>query len=382
MGADRTNFRVAHGGERLWEEWGRSGAELASILPEIRSLPGFVEPEPIQDPDASRFRMFDAYAQFTRRLGEQAPLVVVLEDVHWADRPTLQLLQHLARELVSSRVLVIATSRDTDITRASPLTESLAELNRGAGFQRIVLRGLDEDEVHAFIAATTGRAPATGLAARVFEETEGNPFFLSQIVSLLTEEGRLDDSVSDIPLPDGVREALGRRLDRLSEEANALLTTAAVVGREFEYETLTLLTDGGDEALLGLIEEGLDVRVIEELDRPGRFRFTHALTQETLLEELSTTRRVRLHSNVAEGQRQISGRTPRSEVGAPVVTGGPHAAAISESSERQRAAKSRRCSARGIESPRPRRQRKYCRNSSNAEQKRAADAKLPKPRIG
>ena len=119
-------------------------------------------------------------------------------------------------------------------------------------------------------------------------------------MSLLTEEGRLDDSVSDIPLPDGVREALGRRLDRLSEEANALLTTAAVVGREFEYETLTLLTDGGDEALLGLIEEGLDVRVIEELDRPGRFRFTHALTQETLLEELSTTRRVRLHSNVAE----------------------------------------------------------------------------------
>ena len=309
MGADRTNFRVAHGGERLWEEWGRSGAELASILPEIRSLPGFVEPEPIQDPDASRFRMFDAYAQFTRRLGEQAPLVVVLEDVHWADRPTLQLLQHLARELVSSRVLVIATSRDTDITLASPLTESLAELNRGAGFQRIVLRGLDEDEVHAFIAATTGRAPATGLAARVFEETEGNPFFLSQIVSLLTEEGRLDDSVSDIPLPDGVREALGRRLDRLSEEANALLTTAAVVGREFEYETLTLLTDGGDEALLGLIEEGLDVRVIEELDRPGRFRFTHALTQETLLEELSTTRRVRLHSNVAEAlERQYGDR--------------------------------------------------------------------------
>ena len=102
-------------------------------MPEIRSLPGFVEPEVIQDPDAARFRMFDAYAQFMRRLGEQAPLVVVLEDLHWADRPTLQLLQHLARELVSSRVLVIATYRDTDITRASPRRPQQSRAPSSAG---------------------------------------------------------------------------------------------------------------------------------------------------------------------------------------------------------------------------------------------------------
>ena len=124
---------VAHGGERLWDGWGHSGAELATIMPEIRSLPGFVEPEVIQDPDAARFRMFDAYAQFMRRLGEQAPLVVVLEDLHWADRPTLQLLQHLARELVSSRVLVIATYRDTDITRASPRRPQQSRAPSSAG---------------------------------------------------------------------------------------------------------------------------------------------------------------------------------------------------------------------------------------------------------
>ena len=185
-------------------------------------------------------------------------------------------------------------------SRTSPLTEALAELNRGAGFQRIVLRGLDADEVRSFMAATTGREPAADFVARVFEETEGNPFFLGEIVNLLTEEGRLDDSVSDIPLPDGVREALGRRLDRLSAEANELLAVASVVGREFAYGTLAVMREYGADELLRLLEEGLDARVLKELEQPGRFRFTHALMQETLLYELTTTRRVRLHGEVAE----------------------------------------------------------------------------------
>ena len=126
----------------------------------------------------------------------------------------------------------------------------------------------------------------------------------------MTEEGSIEAaSVSDIALPDGVREALGRRPDRLSEEANQLLGTAAVVGREFEYETLKLLGEHDEDALLGLLEAGLDARVIEELPRSGRYRFTRALMQETLLAELSTTRRVRLHGQVAEAlERQYAER--------------------------------------------------------------------------
>jgi tetratricopeptide (TPR) repeat protein len=136
---------------------------------------------------------------------------------------------------------------------------------------------------------------------RVYEETEGNPFFVQQVVALMAEEGMLGaDSLSDIAVPDGVREALGRRLDRLSEEADELLKVAAVVGREFPYETLALLHEGGEEELLRLIEEGLDARVIEELPEPGRYQFTHAQMQETLLDELSTTRRVRLHGRIGE----------------------------------------------------------------------------------
>jgi predicted ATPase len=125
---------------------------------------------------------------------------------------------------------------------------------------------------------------------RIFEETEGNPFFLSEVVNLMAQEGKLSsESVSDIAIPDGVKEALGRRLDRISEEANELLQVAAVAGREFTYDTLNLLGDRADEELLRLVEEALRARVIEEMPQAGRYRFTHALMQETLLGELSTT---------------------------------------------------------------------------------------------
>ena len=136
---------------------------------------------------------------------------------------------------------------------------------------------------------------------RIFEETEGNAFFLSEVVNLMAQEGTLTkDSVSDIAIPDGVREALGRRLNRLREETNELLQVAAIIGREFTYETLTLLGDHDEDELLKLIEEALDARVIEETETAGRYRFTHAQMQETLLAELSTTRRVRLHGQVGE----------------------------------------------------------------------------------
>ena len=250
--------------------------------------------------ESAQFRLFDAYTNFLRAAADDSPLMIVLDDIHWADKPTLLLLQHLAREVHNVRILLVGTYRDTELARTHPLSEALAELNREGGFQRVVLRGLDEPEVRAYLAATTGREPARELVTSVYEETEGNPFFLSEVVNLLAEEGTLDRSVSDIALPDGVREALGRRLDRLSEEANELLTMASVVGREFEYETLKLLTEHDDDTLLALLEEGLAARVVEELDRPGRFRFSHALMQETLLAELSTTRRVRLHGQVAE----------------------------------------------------------------------------------
>jgi predicted ATPase len=177
----------------------------------------------------------------------------------------------------------------------------LASLNREGGFQRVSLGGLSRDEVANYMRAAARVEPSRAVVQRVHEETEGNPFFLAEVVNLMTEEGTItSDSVSDIAIPEGVREAPGRRLDRLSEEANALLQYAAVAGRQFAYETLKAVSEHDDAALLRLIEEGLAARVIEETEHAGRYQFTHALMQETLLEELSTTRKVRMHGQIAE----------------------------------------------------------------------------------
>jgi len=277
------------------------GPELTRIFPELRQLLDVAEPEEPSDPEAAQFRLFDAYTTFVRAMAKKMPLVIVLDDLHWADKPSLLLLRHLARELLRMRVLIVGTFRDTELSRTHPLSEALAELNRESGFQRIVLRGLSREEVLGYIRAAANVEPQRQLVDRIFEETEGNPFFLSEVVNLLTQEGAFSkESVSDIAVPDGVREALGRRLDLLSEEANELLAIAAIAGREFTYETLSFLGEGKEEAVLGLIEEALEARVIEELPQAGRYRFTHALMQETLLSELSTTRRVRIHGQVGE----------------------------------------------------------------------------------
>jgi hypothetical protein len=280
-----------------------AGAELVRLFPELPSILG-QEPQelpPVAD-ESAQFRLFDSYVSFLRAASDDSPLVVVLDDIHWADKPTLLLLQHMAREVSNARLLLVGTYRDTELSRTHPLSEALAELNRESGFQRVVLRGLEEPEVRAYLAATTGREPARDLVTRIFEETEGNPFFLAEVVNLMTEEGSFEaGSVSDIALPDGVREALGRRLDRLSEEANELLTTAAVVGREFDYDTLKLLSEHEDDALLSLLEAALDERVIEEMDRAGRYRFTHALMQETF-RETDRAWRVRRLSRGRRGQ--------------------------------------------------------------------------------
>ena len=199
------------------------------------------------------------------------------------------------------RVLIIGNYRDTDITRQSALSETLAALNRESGFDRIVLHGLSREEVAAYIRARANVEPRTEVLDRIFEETEGNAFFLSEVVNLMAQEGTLTkDSISDIAIPDGVREALGRRLNRLSEETNELLQIAAIIGRDFTYDTLGLLGEREEDALLRLVEEALEARVIEETEQAGRYRFTHAQMQETLLAELSTTRRVRLHGQVGE----------------------------------------------------------------------------------
>ena len=323
-------------------------AALVPLFPALAQVfPGLPELPVLHDAAAAQFRLFEAYTQFVARAAG-TPLLVILDDLHWADKPSLLLLAHLAQELADMRVLVVGTYRDTDLSRTHPLSEALATLNREPGFLRLALRGLTREETAAYIRTAANVEPVPIVLDRIVEETEGNPFFLSEVVNLLTQEGTLTHtSLSDIAIPDGVREALGRRLDRISPEANETLQVAAVVGRDFAYDTLNLLGDRADDELLAQIEEALDARVIEELDRPGRYRFTHALMQETLLSELSTTRRVRLHGQVGDALEQRWG--DGAERHAPVLAAHFGEAATLSAAHARRAARYSRLAAEQAE---------------------------------
>jgi tetratricopeptide (TPR) repeat protein len=314
---------------------GAGAADIAEVVSDVREVLPDLKPPPALEPEQARFRLFDSITAFLKSAGRRQPLVLVLEDLHWADRPSLLLLEFLARELTGGRLLVIGTYRDVEVSRRHPLSQTLGELTRERLFQRVLLRGLGQEDVGRFIELVAGVTPPRGMVEAVYRQTEGNPLFVTEVVRLLVQEGGFSigqpqgvaPTVGAVPqpalspskggrpdtwtvrIPEGVREVIGRRLDRLSERCNQTLTITSVIGREFSLAQLKpLIEDMTEDRLLEVLEEALAARVIEELPRiVSRYQFTHALIQETLLEELTLTRRVRLHARIAEALEAMYG---------------------------------------------------------------------------
>jgi DNA-binding CsgD family transcriptional regulator/RecA/RadA recombinase len=302
--------------EAIQSEMGAGAAEIAEIVAEVKELlPGLKPSPPTENLEQARFRLFDSITSFLKRASQTQPLLLVLDNLHWADPSSCRLLEFVAQELAGARVLLLGTYRDIDVSRGHPLFRTLGELTRQRLYQRVLLRGLSQDEVGQVIAAMGGITPPLQLVTMVHQQTEGNPLFVGEVVRLLAQEGllateRLDDLKNwDFRLPEGIREVIGRRLDRLSDDCNLALTLASVIGMEFSLDLLgQLSTDQPEGQLLEVLEEALGARVIQELpNTPGHYQFTHALIQETLLEELSLTRRVRLHARTAEALEQLYG---------------------------------------------------------------------------
>jgi len=277
-------------------------ADIAQLLPELSDEGGARPLASEVHPEHARFRLFDAISSVLKESAESRPLVLILDDLHWADRPSLLIFQFLAREIPTTRILLLGTYRHTDIGRQHPLTETLGELSRGEG---VILRGLSEEDVSRFIEAM-GHKPSAELVASLYATTEGNPFFVAETMRLLASEGRLDDRVPGIAIPMGARMLIGRRLDRLSEDCNELLAVASVSGTTFASELLERISDLMGDRLLGVLDEAVGAGVIEEVPGTlGRYRFAHALIRETLYEELSTARRIRIHRAIAEALEQM-----------------------------------------------------------------------------
>src|SRR5262245_6757968 len=300
--------------EQLGTELGAGAAEIAELVPDVRQrLPDLGAPAAVDDPRQARFRLFDSIAEFLKGASRSRPLVLVLEDLNWADEDSLLLLEFVARELAESHMLVIGTYRDIEVSRRHRLSQTLGELARERLFERVLLRGFPHEDVERLIETTCAFFPDQALVRAVHAQTEGNPFFVNEVVRLLSDEGALGPEVHVMPdqwrvrIPEGVREAIGKRLDRLSPPCNETLTVASAIGREFAFEQLALLVDDlSEDRLLEVLEEALGAHVIEEpLGAPGRYQFTHALIQGTLADELSLTRRARLHARIAESLEEL-----------------------------------------------------------------------------
>ena len=285
----------------LRAQLGRGAPELGELVPELRERVGDLPAPAGGGSNQARFRLYDAATQFLTTRAREHPLLLVLDDLHWADASSLGLLRFLARPAAGARILVLGTYRDVDVRRGHPLAGVLGALARETRSERLALTGLEPIEIASLVERLAGVAPEPRLLARLHEMTDGNPFFLHEIVRLIADRdlSQVGDRALDaLALPQGVKDAIGRRLDALSPECNDVLRSAAVLGREFGLALLEAMHPGDAqrerEALLELLGEALDAGVIVE-SAHGRYAFSHALTRQTLYEELRSPQRIALH---------------------------------------------------------------------------------------
>jgi class 3 adenylate cyclase len=242
------------------------------------------------DPDTERYALFDAVVALLGIISASAPVVLILDDLHWAAKPTLLLLRHLLRFGEQARVQIVGTYRSTDLDRSHPLAAMLADLHRDGTADRIQLTGLDEDDVTAYVAEAG--YDDEELARALASVTGGNPFFLIEALRHVDESGgRWDQST----LPQGVREAVSRRLSRLPAETNKALAIAAVVGSRFALELVERVVE---DDLVDAFDEACKAGIVIE-EPGGRYRFNHAIVRQSLLAELPSVRRMRLHQRIA-----------------------------------------------------------------------------------
>ncbi|MEX0663628.1 MAG: AAA family ATPase [Acidimicrobiia bacterium] len=296
--------------EELTDRLGRYGGELTRLVPNLPTRARGL-PEPLQsDPETEQYRLFEAVAGWLAAVSRDTPVLLVLDDLHWAAKPTLLMLRHIVSSPEVIRLLIVGTYRDTDLDRTHPLGEALAELRRRENVARVSLVGLDEAGVVDFLESSAGHgldAAGVALAHAIHAETEGNPLFVGEVLRHLAETGRIyekegrwtSDDPSNVGIPEGVREVIGRRLSRLSDAANETLTLAAVIGRGFELRVLVGISELEEDALLELVDEAVEARLVREVG-VGRYQFSHALVRSALYDEVRPTRLARLHHKIGE----------------------------------------------------------------------------------
>ena len=295
--------------DRVRSEMGVGAADIAEIVPDVRErMPELRTPPRQASPEEARFRLFNSVTAFLKDIARTQPLVLVLDDLHLSDRPSLRLLEFLVQEIAGARLLVMGTCEELDLSLGDSPAHALGVISKEQPLGRVLLTGLRESDVARFIELAAGVAPPEGLVKAVYTQSKGNPLFVTEAVRLLVQEGELNqDRLAErrswtAMIPDAVGAVIGKRLGRLSEACDQTLSGAAVIGGEFNLDRLSLLADDlSRDQLLEVLDEALASRMIEELPGvPRRYQFSHRIVQQAFVDKLSGARQAELHARIAD----------------------------------------------------------------------------------
>lgn len=299
---------------QLADAVGHSAGDLAQVMPEMVERLGDAPPVPDLDPDAARFRLFDALTRFLSAAATSQPLVILLDDIHAADEPSLLFLEFLAAELRDSKVLLVVATRTTEVVRSERLARLLHDLDRVPMVRRLPLSRLPTADVERYLALVLGEAPSRALVSTVADQSDGNPLFLGEIVRLVQAEAGLAGSIPGqgrVALPGDVRDAILRRATHVSPACNEVLRIAAVLGRELDVELLRVVADRPDGKFADAVDEAeAAMLLVSTPDAPGRARFTHALVRDALYWDVPARQRTKLHRQVGEALEAMHADDP------------------------------------------------------------------------
>jgi DNA-binding CsgD family transcriptional regulator/tetratricopeptide (TPR) repeat protein len=298
---------------QLRADLGAGGGELTRLIPELAVHVGPL-PDPVTaDQDTERHRLHQAVAALLVNASRRRPLLVILEDVHWADNPTLHLLRHLSRASADARMLLVATFRDLEADVPAELSSALVDLRRTEGVVPIRLAGLTSAEIAELVGQVAGGdlgEELPRLAASIHDLTDGNAFLVIELWRALVETGalvvtgghaHLTRAPKELATPDTVREVVTQRVERLGEETTAVLELAAVIGPEFDLAVLARGTGSDEASLLGSLDLALRSGMVADVpERPLVYRFAHELVRRALYDRLPAPRRVGLHLRAGE----------------------------------------------------------------------------------
>jgi class 3 adenylate cyclase len=295
---------------------GKRASIIARLAPGLHDLLGDI-PEPVAlEKEEERFRLFDAVAQFLIGASQRAPLVLILDDLHWADRGTVAALSHVAHFVAANPILLIGAYRDAEVDRKHPLAAALTGISRIRNFENLTLSGLEKGDLASMLGIIGDDDAPDALVKALGDATDGNPLFIREVLLHLVEEGKIlregqgwisKFSIEELGIPDGVRQVVIRRLQKLSDDANRLLSVASAFNGAFSFEVASSAAGLDEQAALSAIDEALDAQLLRPGANSEAFDFTHALIRHTLYSELNPARRTRLHRKIAEEMERAWG---------------------------------------------------------------------------